>query len=268
MVAIDGVVFSGYRAALGFESIDGADAIENRQFRELVDALQLPFIWGWLMYLKPGDLRHFEKTLNFLNVGLVFSHESLNPLPGLTPVGEEPRLRAYRRVNPWPRAFFTDTIIPAQNLAGLVDAVNRASAPFVQINASDVAKSTNLQKLLRETSYAAVVRPGRAYHLTSNTTEFEVDATGPGIAYLAEANEPGDFVVSVNGTEAAYFAANHAFKGVYLPAAGTYRIRVAYWPAHLGLYVQAAVTGLFAFAGLLALSRRFLDSGCAGLLSG
>jgi hypothetical protein len=262
-VGIGGVVFTGYRGALGFESIGGTDAIENRRFRDVTDAFQFPMVWSWLMYLKTEDLRRFGKALDFLNVGLVFSNEPLNSVPGLTPLAEEPRLRAYRRLSPWPRAFFTDTITPADDLAGLVDAVNHAFGPFVQIDASDIANSTDLQTLAQERSYTAVVRPARAYHLTANSTEFEVDATGPGIAYLGEANEPGDFLVSVNGKAATYFSANHAFKAVYLPAAGTYRIRATYSPAHLGMYLGAAVAGLVAFVGLLAVSTRLLDSGCA-----
>jgi hypothetical protein len=254
MIGIGGVVFAGYRGALGFESIAGADAIENRRFRELTDALQFPMVWSWLMYLKADDLRRFEKALDFLNVGLVFSHEPLDTSSALTPLAEEPRLRAYARLDPWPRAFFTDTITPAYDLAGLVDAVNRASGPFVQVDAPDVAKSTDLQRLVREASHAAVVRPARAYHLTGNVTEFVVDATGPGIAYLGEADDPGDFVVSVNGAETAYFSANHAFKAVYLPSAGTYRVRVAYWPGRLGLYLGATIIGLIAFVALFALS--------------
>src|SRR5204862_6117632 len=51
IVGLGGVLFPGYNATLGLESINGPDAIWNRRYRELAESLKLPFLkaWGWRM---------------------------------------------------------------------------------------------------------------------------------------------------------------------------------------------------------------------------
>jgi len=75
-----------------------------------------------------------------------------------------------------------------------------------------------------------VVTPATDYRLTTNTTSFTVAATGPGFIVLSEAYEPDNFRATVDGEEVPIIRVNHAFKGVYVGAAGTYRVAFAYWP--------------------------------------
>jgi hypothetical protein len=86
--------------------------------------------------------------------------------------------------------------------------------------------------------------PATGYALTSNRTAFDIRASGPGVAVLLESWFPGDFEATVNGRPVPYFRVNHAFKGVYLPAAGTYRVAFSYWPRHLSLALGLAAAGL------------------------
>jgi len=78
--------------------------------------------------------------------------------------------------------------------------------------------------------------------LTNNTTAFEIDAPGKGLAVLTETYMDGDFQVTLNGNKVPYFRVNHAFKGVIIPEAGKYRISFSYWPKHLTL--SLAMSGL------------------------
>jgi hypothetical protein len=101
------------------------------------------------------------------------------------------------------------------------------------------------------------VRPARDYRLEPNATIFTVEAPAPGVAVLAETYYLDDFKVTVNGQPAEYFRVNHAFKGVALPAAGTYVIAFRYWPEHFTVALWAAVMGAGLTAGgLIWLARR------------
>jgi len=54
-----------------------------------------------------------------------------------------------------------------------------------------------------------------------------------------------------NGRPAAYFRVNHAFRGVHLPAAGTYTISYDYWPQFLTLALWLGLAGAL---GLVAIT--------------
>jgi hypothetical protein len=97
--------------------------------------------------------------------------------------------------------------------------------------------------LKRPFSTRAIV-PARNYRLTSNTTSFDIEASGPGIVALQEAFLRKDFRVTLNGQPAVCLRVNHAFKGVYVPAAGSYRVSFEYWPAEFSLALGLAGAGL------------------------
>ena len=70
----------------------------------------------------------------------------------------------------------------------------------------------------------------RNYRLTSNTTSFNIDASGPGIVVLSEVNVPGNVLVFVNQQPGKVLNVNHAFRGVEIPKAGNYEITFIYRP--------------------------------------
>jgi uncharacterized membrane protein YfhO len=76
------------------------------------------------------------------------------------------------------------------------------------------------------------------------------------VAVLLESWFPEDFRATVNGQEVPYFRVNHAFKGVYLSAAGIYRVEFSYWPRHLSLALALAGLGLVLAAGTVPAARR------------
>jgi hypothetical protein len=259
VVSTGNTVFSGYRAALGFESIDGPDALEPSKYRELAEALKLPYGWYWRMEFTGKSLEEHSLALDFLGVGLVFSHEALANA-NLLELASEPRLRAYRRSGAWPRAFFADSVVPVSDATDVARLVNSGAGPFVAVARSEMSNHPSLERLVGTRDANARIVPATSYRLTQNTTAFTVDAPGPGVIYLAENNEPGDFVVEINGHPVPYFFANHAFKGVYVAEAGSYLVEVRYWPKRLTLYLLIAGFALVTFIILLIALRRRIAS--------
>jgi hypothetical protein len=64
---------------------------------------------------------------------------------------------------------------------------------------------------------------------------------------------PDDFTATVNGIPAQAVRVNHAFKGVWLPAAGDYAVEFSYRPARLRWALGASLVGVVAIAALLGL---------------
>ena len=71
-----------------------------------------------------------------------------------------------------------------------------------------------------------------------------MDVPAPGVIYLGEVGNPGDFIVTINKKTTPYFMANSAFKAIFIGKAGTYRIAFRYWPEHLTAYLKIAILGL------------------------
>jgi uncharacterized membrane protein YfhO len=94
------------------------------------------------------------------------------------------------------------------------------------------------------------VTPARNYHLTTNTTSFDIEASGPGLVALTEAWLPHDFRVTLDGQRVHYLRLNHAFKGVFVPTAGSHHLEFTYRPQRFTLALNLATLGL----GLLGLS--------------
>jgi len=86
------------------------------------------------------------------------------------------------------------------------------------------------------------------YHLTNNTTSFEVNAPTPGLAVLMEANVPQDIRAYVDGQSAPCLSVNYAFRGVFIEKPGRHVVKFAYWPRVL---VPALWVGLVGLCGLL-----------------
>lgn len=255
VVSTGNTVFSGYRAALGLESIDGPDALEPSKYRELAEALKLPYGGIWRMEFTGRTLDEYRRALDFLGVGLVFSHEALN-LSNLEELASEPRLRAYSRSGAWPRAFFADSVVPVSDAADVARLVALVEGPFVAVARSEISKHPSLEQLISTRSAGARIVPATSYRLTANTTAFTVNASGPGVIYLAENYEPDDFIVEIDGREVPYFSANHAFKGIFVPEAGSYRVEVRYWPKRLTLYICISLLSLAALIALVLFLRR------------
>ncbi|MDI1320101.1 MAG: hypothetical protein PSW75_07905, partial [bacterium] len=77
------------------------------------------------------------------------------------------------------------------------------------------------------------------------------------VVVLTETYYLDDFAVTVNGKPADYFRVNHAFRGVALPAAGTYEISYTYAPQYFPAALWLGLAGAVALAtGAVWLWRR------------
>jgi hypothetical protein len=254
------VLFPGYNATLALESINGPDAIWNRRYRELAESLEMPFLktWGWRMQFHEGHLATHAKALDLLGVGVILTSRPIAQASGLKYLDDDKRVSAFSRAGAWPRAFYTDRLLVYDKLQTLADRIAHGDGePFVALEQRSADTDQALGRLLtRPAAGAGVTVKARDYVLTNNTTSFTVDAPAAGVVYLGEADEPGGFLVTINGAPTTYVTANHAFKAVVVDRPGEYRITFRYWPSRLGHYLALAGVGLaFWMAMLLVFSR-------------
>jgi hypothetical protein len=217
----------GFNAVLGLESIAGADAVGNTALMEWMEAAGLGARWLWSPVVTRESLAASRRFLDALNVRyyLGSTADRREPVPGLK-LRASADLNVFESETPWPRAFFTDRLGRYANLETLAQWVRGGDGkPFAAIAATDEpALNLPADQISRR------IVAARDYVLASNRTTFTIDAPGAGLAVLSESFIPDDFRARVNGAPARVFRVNHLFKGVALPAAGTYRVSIEYWP--------------------------------------
>jgi hypothetical protein len=252
VVGFGDTLFSGWTGVYGLEGIGGPDALINRHYRELLEACGVAREWDWRYVVHPETLVALKPVYDFLNVKYYFAAAGASGPPVLTPVVQTD-LNVYRSDTPWPRAFFTDEVrsydIPIQ-LATLIQIY--PGQPFAAVQRGD-GDAPAAQ--WRDPADRHVV-PAQDYRLTANSTSFEVIAPRAGVIVLQEPWLADSFRVTVNGRQAKCFRVNHAFKGVVIPAAGTYRVTFSYWPPHFTLALILGGGGaLLLVAGALVVKR-------------
>lgn len=257
VVTAGAITFSGYHMALGLESIEGPEALQERQYRDLVEALHIVYDGPWRMHLTDESLARRRGALDLLGVGLVFSSYALDQSADLRLVTSNPALYVYARKSPWPRAFFASRLKTYDSIDDIVTLAESGIGPFVAVRSDFVAAQASTGTLI---GGDAVVLRARDYALTNNATSFTVDATSPGVIYLGESDEPGSFKAYLNGVETPYFSANGAFKAIAVSEAGTYRVKVEFWPRGLSAYLTASAIGLLLLIGVATYLRRRADA--------
>lgn len=256
VLGVGDVLFSGFHAALALEGINGPDALWNRRYRELTEALGMPFNdWRWRMVFDTATLPIYGRALDFLGVGFLLSSTQLPSAPDVRQVDSDEFLAVYEHRGAWPRAFFTDHLETYEDVKTLAKRISQGhEGPFVAVEPRVLENDARLKALSMEGTRRIV--KARDYVLTNNTTTFTIDAPSSGIAYLGETDEPDGFVVTVNGKPVPYINANYAFKAVYLDRAGQHRITFRYWPANFSSYLWMSVLGLITWLGLMLLASR------------
>jgi len=255
VVGLGDTLFSGWTGVYALEGIGGPDALINPHYRELLAACGVAREWDWRYVVRASTLAALKPVYDFLNIKYYFaSPGDPRPPAGLLTPAIHADLTVYRSDSTWPRAFFTDavrTYDSVDELAGMI--AHDRGRPFAAVQPGEAGAPAPLG---REPGELRVV-PARDYRLTGNSTSFAVDAPGPGVVVLQEPWLADSFRVTVNGRPAAYFRVNHAFKGVSIPAAGTYRITFRYWPPHFTLALVLCGAGVLSLlAGVRAARRR------------
>ena len=244
--------FPGWMNMYGIEGVNGVDPLLNRHYRELQEALGLEMMWGWRVYLRYETLPAQRRAFDFLNVRYYLARGNgefgtmLSPLASLD-------LEVYRSHSAWPRAFFTDRVAVYPEVKAFGKLVNEGDGrPFAAMQADDETRPLSLISNLE----GRVTISAKNYRLTSNTTGFEVEATGPGIAVLSESWLSGDFQAKLNGKTVPYLRINHAFKGIKIDSAGLHRIDFEYWPRRFNPSLFMAGIGALLLAVGLWLTLR------------
>lgn len=248
--------FPGYGGAIGVEQIDGPDPLLNKHYRALMRASGVKLLFGnWRFGIDHECLSTNLSLLNMLNVRYFLGDPGtdIEPVVSLNKIASLD-LDVFESKRVWPRAFFTDRLHIYEQEEGFIDLLRKSDGtPFGGIPTGELDNQTELSKFIDATTPPGTQTsiPATDYVLTSNTTSFKVNATGPGVIVLTEAYVPGDFRVRVNGKPANYFRVNSAFRGLFIPAAGNYEVSFAYWPRYLTLSFWIAGTGLVALLGWL-----------------
>jgi hypothetical protein len=257
-------LFPAYNTALRWEGLYGVETLRNSYYQELAKEFELTRVWVWDA---PNEEKKSPLLLpihDLLNV----SHYVATPQPSPHQIAGLEFLASadfdvFRSPTSWPRAFFTDRLGVYGTPKDFVALVNqRDRRPFATVQNTEAS----IPSLSSEFA-GRIVKPARDYRLTGNTTAFTVEASGPGVAVLTEAFYRDDFRVTLNEKPTTYFRVNHAFKGVYLPAAGTYHIVFEFHPPWLDRSLVLAALGLLLLiAGTILLvlaDRRIRDAALA-----
>jgi len=240
-IGIGGVLFPGFGATLGLESINGPDPLRPKDVMDLIAAFGLPMEWGWRIHFDdPGAIQRFAPILDFLNVRWLLAWPGASPAPGDLRLHAD--LDVYERTSAWPRAFFTDRIEHYAKLEDLVARIRRASGPFAALQSSAQTQQAQAQAPAR-------VIAARDYRLRTNGTEFHVDAPGPGLVVLAETLAPG-VIATVDGKPVPVLRVDHMYRGIAIDRAGTFDIDFEFAPAYWANAPRAMAIGLiFALFG-------------------
>ena len=252
---LDSAFFPGYGGAVGVEQIDGPDPLLNKHYRALMSASGVKLLFGsWRFGIDHEFLSTNLPFLNMLNVRYFLGDlgRESEPVVSLNKIASLD-LDVFESERVWPRAFFTDRLHVYEQEEEFIDLLRKSDGtPFGGIPKEAMENQTELSTFIgaRPPGTGTSI-PATDYVLTSNTTSFKVNATGPGVIVLTEAYVPGDFQVRVNGKTANYFRVNSAFKGLFIPAAGSYNVSFAYWPRYLTLSFYIAGAGMAALLGWL-----------------
>jgi hypothetical protein len=248
-------LFPGWTAVYDLEGISGPDALMNRFYRQLMEASGIERVWDWRYRVQGAQLQSVRPLLDLLNVRFYLDYPAGGRRPLLRPF-RSLDMEVFESPTCWPRAFFTDGVVPYRDPADLWSLIQGGDGrPFAAIPSADLARTKPAPPMVRDPGDRRV-EPARDYALTANTTSFTVTAASPGIIVLTEAYERGNFEATLNGSPVPYVRVNHAFKGIYVDRPGTYRVRFAYWPRDLSAALGLAAAGLaLAAIGIVAAFR-------------
>jgi hypothetical protein len=246
--------FPGGANAYGMEGISGPNALVNPYYRQVVDAAVIGWLRDGRSGAQAGQTQALRPLLDLLNVRLYLDYPAAQ---GPSDTGPRPSLpgdlETYESPSAWPRAFYTDGVALYDD-AGQFGALVRSGdgRPFAALTSREWAAFPPLPRVTRDLP-TRQVRAADHYEQTTNTTSFSVTAPRSGFIVLTEAYERGDFRATLNGESVPYVRMNHAFKGVYVDAPGTYRVTFTYRPRDFSLALGLFGVGLgLVFMGLTA----------------
>lgn len=232
----------GYQALYRLEHFAGADALVGRQQRELCALIGVPPTWGWRWVIGAPEDRAMGRTLQLCNLwGVSWLVAIPADAPDGVPAGD---LTVKQNPQAWPRAFFTEKLVECNSLENFAELLEESTGPFAARTPLQPEQRPPAKREMMEAT-GPYSKPAGNYLLTNNSTSFDISASGPGVVVLSETYEPHNWRVTVDGRRADYFRVNHAFLGVKIESAGTYRLHFEYWPRRMNLALWLGGAGVF-----------------------
>jgi len=249
-IGLQNNLFPGWSAAYELEGITGPDALMSPLYRDLTLASPLQNLWAWRLYLSRDNLAAARPFLDFLNVRYYFDlHSDQAALGRVLKLDRLGDLDVYESPTVWPRAFFTDRLGQYLEPGDLVHLILGGDGrPFATAAASEIEASTVLAAIPRGLAGRVVVPAGN-YSLTEDSTSFEINAPGPGVAVLTESYWPGYSHAEVDGRRATVVRLNHAFEGVVFDSGGIHRVKFTYYPRQAPLLLGLSAAGIIGLVG-------------------
>jgi hypothetical protein len=248
-------LFAGFATVYGLEVINGANALENRHYRQFAEAAGLVTPGEWIYELPHERLPEWRSIADFLNVRYLAAPGNITfPSEGYREIAAFD-LRIFESNHSWPRAFFSSQIGHYSQPDDLVKMIHEraGTGPFAAIQNGQPTPG-DMPRTSKDQATPVGI-PAHDYRLETNRTSFIIDAPSAGIAVLHETWLPDDFQATLNGVPTEYFRVNHAFKGVVIPKAGTYRIEFSYWPHGFTGALIAGAIGLLLIGATLFATR-------------
>ncbi|MEZ5286819.1 MAG: hypothetical protein R2712_18820 [Vicinamibacterales bacterium] len=249
---IEAVMFPGTQAYWGIESVGGPDALRLPAIESLSDAAGVErTAWGWWTVLHTDALARVAPYLDMLNVRYLVARPDQAPAgqPMLS-LNAPDLVRVVERPSAWPRAFAVAGVGEHRGVTEFARRLQESSGPFASVDAQDPSAVAAVRGLPR----TGAVTPAHRYALTPNSTSFDVETTGSGVAVLAEGYVEDAFDVTLNGQNVAYFRVNHALKGIRIPSAGTWHVVFTYRPNGWATTWLVSVLGMTGVATLVLAS--------------
>ena len=250
VIGEDAVLFPGYNSMLGLEGLVSVEALRNEHYEKLLGIVDYPDRkWNWLRLIKNDQIPSRAAALDLLNIGYMVAAPGTQMPQGMKLIHSSD-LDVWERDTAWPRAFFVNQVFETHKPTDILKALAKVpNIPFAAVESQFIP-----QGMPKNNNMVSEVVPARKYTLTNNSTEFTVDATGPGLIVLGETYYPEDFVVSLNGKSADYIRVNNAFKGVWVNNTGTYNVSYTYRPKKLNQALLLCLLGLVLLPLLIRMS--------------
>ena len=242
-----------YAAVYGLEDIRSCAPLSNASYIALVWRFPgIKFYQGWTISVE--DISTAQPLLNLLNVKYLLVHPGaqvdMDQGVAFRVAGRSDFL-ILENLQVWPRAFFTDKIMPDPSYDEFVKQLwSRGKNPMATLSSDEIKKNPGLPSLV-STNPATVV-PATHYRLRVNSTAFDIHAPAAGVVCLTE-GQANDFTATANGEPKPVLTVNRAFKGLYLDQPGDYHIEFVFRPRHWKL---ACIWFWLSVAGVLVLAVR------------
>ena len=187
------------------------------------------------------------QLLDLLNVKYLTYVEGL-PLPGFEPVFNSEQGVVYENVDVFPKAFFVDSVITAQDP---VTTFNYLMPGQLDLSQTAVIETSESIEAVSDSSASVQVT-----NYTGAEIEIELSRSEPGFLVLSEIYYPAGWTATLNGEEIPIYKTNYLLRGFEVPA-GDHTLVLEFMPqsyktgvllSWISLIIQLLIAALWGFS--------------------